>query len=272
MNSSTIPQTIPEEGEDLSALFSLENLMLYEAEDELEAQRKVVNVSRLMLDHNGNVCMTEDHYRTYKDPPTTRKQDPFNLFDERISPTKKLVRKEDLQFNSFGVSTPLMPCARFDLDMVERDYEEPMRDRDKNFMAEQNEILCDPKNDPQQVRARAETKNMGKYYHDTNIPPNYWSPQFQSLIRKTRMFRTAKYISETYCVIDVFGIGISGRVAGSGTRMIILEAYSTWNCQKHVLVLTIPQLRQMFAGKDVLVVFVNRAISISHDHHPHSSY
>ena len=240
---------------DISSLFSLENLGLYEAEADLfsaSEEHEIVSSRRFVLDQRGNASFTEDRYLAYKDQSHLSK-DPFNLFDERITPTKKappIIRKEDLQLNTHGASTPLMPNARFNLENVEREFHEPIRDREKDFVVEQNEILCS--NDPAQDRTREEMKKMGKYQFDANIPPNYWSPQFQSLIRKTKMFRTTKYISETYCVIDVFGIGISGRVSGSGARMIILEAYSTWNSHKHVLVLTVPQLRQMFAGHEEL--------------------
>ena len=145
---------------------------------------------------------------------------------------------------------PSIACNR--LVMQEHaHFPEPLRDRDKVYMLEKAAILASysPTHDPlDPPDSSAPAVALGKYAPNPQIPPFYWSSAFQSLIRKQRLLRCFRCISESYCVVDVYGIGITGRVFSEGSnsgRMIVIEAYSHWNSEKHVVLLPFVELRQL---------------------------
>lgn len=88
--------------------------------------------------------------------------------------------------------------------------------------------------------------SLGQYNFEKDSSPNYWSPIFQSLIRRTRMLKTAITISETPCIVEIYGVGITGRIFTEGStagKMFILEIYSVWNSQKFVVTLNVTDIK-----------------------------
>lgn len=75
-------------------------------------------------------------------------------------------------------------------------------------------------------------------------------------IREKRIFRSPKIISETNCIVQIYGLGINGRLFSEGSstgKLLILEAYSIWNSTKYFTVLTMLQLRQLFSHRPDLL-------------------
>jgi hypothetical protein len=56
-------------------------------------------------------------------------------------------------------------------------------------------------------------------------------------------------ISDTHCFVNIFGLGVAGRITapgGASNRMLLIEAYSVWNSTLYSLPLRIPHLRVPF--------------------------
>ena len=142
-----------------------------------------------------------------------------------------------------------MPLLR--LTAVEKGYHEPIRDRDKNWVIQsQREVL----NKTPRSQALPPLK-LGKYPPRPTDPPSLmWAPELHAMVRKQQLFRTGWIISDTHCVVDVFGIGVCGRVVATGQtkRLLIVEVFSSWNCQKYSIVIKINQLKFLFAGREEL--------------------
>jgi len=281
-------ESISEQGmdEELRSLFDMSTTSQWG--DDEDGKPELISSQRFALDELGRAVLEKDTYISYSaaSPPP---RDPFSLFDDRVvpsalrkSPDKKALRIGDV----YSSGMPLMPCAKNNLDNIEKDVvnAEPVRSRDKDYKAEQMQLLSKVTNVPdyaerylmekrdgdEEEKGYSPSKHkskgglmtsksvpsglkLGKYKINMEVPSSFWSPQFQSLIRKTKMLRCTKYISETYCVIDIYGIGINGRIFSGGPgKMIIIEAYSTWNSERHLIILTVPMLKEMLAGDEAL--------------------
>ena len=158
----------------------------------------------------------------------------------------------DTQVNTKGVTYTHMPVHRYDVEERGILYDEPQRDRDKNYRAEQHDIISEFERSEVPTTTPQHYLKMGKYNMAQEVPENYWAPQFQTFMRRQKLLRCMRYISETYCVIDVYSLGINGRVFSAGVpgRMLIVEAYSTYSNQKSVIMLTVPMLQEIFAGDE----------------------
>lgn len=67
---------------------------------------------------------------------------------------------------------------------------------------------------------------------------------------------TAQMISETNCVVEVFGVGFNGRLFSEGSskpKFIVIEVYSIWNCQKYVAALNLLELRFLLGERTDLL-------------------
>lgn len=201
----------------------------------------------------------DEEEQAFKSPVMTWSQSmPARVFSPPSPSTLKLYVFKPCRLED---SAPMMPSLR--LDMSEKDYQEPRRDRDKNWLQEDvtgNEGILAETHDPELKLAKQTIQDLVsdvyKYGNAKSIPPLYWSHSFQQLMRKTKLFRGFRLISETRCVVDVYGLGINGRIFSEGStsgRLLIIECYSIWNSQKYVLVLTGQQLRSFFAGHPAFI-------------------
>lgn len=76
------------------------------------------------------------------------------------------------------------------------------------------------------------------------------------LYSERRLYRAPRIISDTSCVVSVYGIGINGRLFSEGSsagKLLVLEAYSIWNCCKYAIVLNLMQIRQLFSHRPDLL-------------------
>ena len=151
--------------------------------------------------------------------------------------------------------------------MVDRDYHEPIRDRDKNWrLASQRAILNSepssssssskpslalgiyPQNGDDKTKKKKSQRQLG---------PLVWSPALQMVARKTHLRTVATVISHTHCITKVFGFGISGRLFSEGGnnagKFLILEVYSVWNSLKYVMMISALQLKSIFADQPSLL-------------------
>ena len=64
-----------------------------------------------------------------------------------------------------------------------------------------------------------------------------------------RLLRTAAVISDTHCFVDIFGLGVAGRVLAPGgptNRLLLVEAYSVWDSVTYTITIHIPHLKVCF--------------------------
>lgn len=98
-------------------------------------------------------------------------------------------------------------------------------------------------------------KGLGKYYKRSTEPTSsMWAESMQSFVRRQHLYRTSWVISDTPCIVDVYGLGVSGRVVATGPskRVLIIEALSLWNSQKYSIVLKINMLMSLLPGRSHL--------------------
>jgi hypothetical protein len=61
-----------------------------------------------------------------------------------------------------------------------------------------------------------------------------------------RLLRTAAVISDTHCFVDIFGLGVAGRLLAPGgptSRLLLVEAYSVWDSTTYSITIHIPHLK-----------------------------
>ncbi len=94
----------------------------------------------------------------------------------------------------------------------------------------------------------ANTTKLGKYPKKI-LPPLYWAPSYQNYTRKMRLLRHCCTISETVCIVDVYGYGINGRLFSAGGpnsgKSLIIQAYSKWNSKKHEIYMDIMDVKRL---------------------------
>lgn len=204
----------------------------------------------------------------------------FFFFEET---TVTAVDKQQLQLNLIRNCSrhapdcsPVMPLLR--LEMADREYHEPIRDRDKNWVLDSQRHIINLKGS--EPIGSPFDLDLGQYpRNDLHCSSKlFWAAEHQSYFRETRLLRrskvthdhamqhrtpplpcspvdrpnttymcsTAQIISETNCVVEVFGVGFNGRLFSEGSskpKFIVIEVYSIWNCQKYVAALNLLELR-----------------------------
>lgn len=153
-----------------------------------------------------------------------------------------------------------MPSLSLVIKEHEMDYNEPQRDRNKDWKLDsQRDILNLPntvvENDGQQTdntfhphkRVDEDTPlKLGKYNKSkiySNLPM-IWSNPLQSMVRKNLLHTCSMTISDTPCIMEIFGVGMAGRIVADG--VMVVEAYSPWNSLTYTLQLTFFDLRKLF--------------------------
>ena len=186
-----------------------------------------------------SVRIDKEYYVKYEEVPP-RDETPLHL---------ELIKDCSVTDQSRG-NTPAMPSLR--LEMRDRDYHEPQRDRDKNwFLESQRDVLfskgCELV-EPEVDLRLGEYEGEGGDHQSTL----YWAKEFHNVVREQRIIRQAAIISDTNCIVDVFGIGINGRIFSDGShtgRLLVVEVFSLWDCKKHTLNMTLLQLKTVFGPR-----------------------
>jgi hypothetical protein len=150
--------------------------------------------------------------------------------------------------NTRKADFPLMPSLA--LDMLHKNYDEPIRDRDKLWkLTSQRDIL---NRKGKEILCPDFMLELGKYKSIDSSSPLFWDKGFQAFIRESRLYRIAKIVSDTPCIVSIYGQGINGRVLSNGSsagKLIILEAYSIWNSEKYMRIMSIMDLRVILQDK-----------------------
>ena len=86
---------------------------------------------------------------------------------------------------------PMMPSLA--LDVLHKNYDEPVRDRDKNWKITSQRDVLNLKG--REIIFPDFELELGKYKSIDSTSPLFWSVGFQHFIRESRLFRTAKIVS-----------------------------------------------------------------------------
>ena len=205
--------------DEVAALFDLSSVDGKEHYVETsQNEQELVETSRIKLDEYGRLT-TESYSLKLNKSPERRKDlvpDDMKLFDRHIlrSASETVLHKEklrleymDTSINTKGVTYTHMPVHRYDVEERGILYDEPQRDRDKNYRAEQHNIISNFERCEVPTATPKHYLKMGKYNRNQEVPENFWAPQFQTFMRRQKILRCMRYISETYCVIDVYSLG-----------------------------------------------------------------
>ena len=85
---------------------------------------------------------------------------------------------------------------------------------------------------------------MGKYSRK-----QIWLPEISSMVPSQMLWRGAMTITQTRCIMTVFGLGIAGRAFAEGIhnpRYILIEAYDQEKCMVSKLLVSMQRLKELF--------------------------
>mmetsp|Transcript_8681 Transcript_8681/g.12959 ORF Transcript_8681/g.12959 Transcript_8681/m.12959 type:complete len:1038 (-) Transcript_8681:53-3166(-) len=234
---------------DLISLFDMGTVSNQENGPPKKIKSELVSIPRCVFTEN-SVSYVEDKMLSYfeediciADPPllTSRSESRLKLNFSRGC------GKDERDTDHF-----VMPSLRLDY-MDDKEYSEPVRDRDKIWAidSQRNILNKDPPTEKKNELA------LGEHSKPPSHPPLLWCPALQTALRKRRILRQAAVISDTHCFVDIYGLGVAGRVLAPGSatnRLLLIEAYSVWDSTTHSLVLHIPQLKRLLLGQEHLFV------------------
>lgn len=203
--------------------------------------KRIITITRPVL-QNSTVCICSDDYVRYDEVEVDQFAESvkFNI----VKPCGTRAIEEG--------HSPCMPSLR--LDMLEREYSEPVRNRNKDWILDsQRPIINEKGND---IVSPKFSIPLGKYKQVDTTSKQFWAKEYQTMLREVRLMRTAAIISETNCIVEVHGVGFSGRMFSEGStspKLLVIEAYSIWNSQKYTLVLTVMELRLLLVENPELL-------------------
>lgn len=171
--------------------------------------------------------------------------------------------------------TALMPCHRV-LPLLDSDnWKEPIRDRDKMWARDELSVVlalsratgsrCYRMTNPYK-------RFMGKWTHwevqklhihgaEAETETNSIAPRDQSQTGQVLLRNQGAMVSDTYCILSVYGVGIYGRLYGAGLherhgthRFLRIEAYDPGSSQRFTLIVTLRDLEELFEQRNELLV------------------
>ena len=125
----------------------------------------------------------------------------------------------------------MIPCLR--KQSRYGDYVELVRDRDKDWMQNSGRKIR-KKVLPQVSNETQSGTELGSYRQNQGLGPLAWTSIEGSEIsmqRRQRIYRTSMVISETRCIVTIYGVGIQGRLISGQPSLISIDCYSIWNSQ-----------------------------------------
>lgn len=134
------------------------------------------------------------------------------------------------------------------------EYIEPTRDRDKCWVLDSQRNILN--SDPNKKTDKTKLK-LGEHKKLNQFPPLTWCQPLQTSLRKRSLLRVAAVISDTHCFVNVYGLGVAGRITAPGgntNRMLLIEAYSVWNSTIYFVPIPIPQLKVLLRGREELLI------------------
>ena len=224
----------PEKSIDPFGLFDLSTAS--SKNDSTRIVSKVVTEKVVILEE-GQIAFSEVSYKSYSEEPEVEP-------DERAEKLRINIIKSCSQSDIFQGNAPSMPSLKLNLSDLE--YHEPVRDRDKNWIIQSQRTVLNPI-----VEEIYDDNHLALGRYPSKKPcPLQWSPVHQKLVRKQRLLRKSYLVSETRCIVSVYGIGVTGRLIATGPRIIILECLSIWNSELFVKHLTVQDLRNLLMCAD----------------------
>ena len=182
MERTNEPACSPRENEcprdierELRELFEL-NVGREEGETPTRIKRSIVMEPRVFLKSSGGLLVSNEPIVSYSQVPGKTLLQSQSEQALRIN----IIRSANPDDNFVG-NSPTIACNRVYMAEEHEHYKEPLRDRDKDYKAEKAQILASY--DPHPLQPSEPTLLLGKYAKNQAIPPFYWSPVFQSLVR-----------------------------------------------------------------------------------------
>ena len=149
--------------------------------------------------------------------------------------------------------------------IYQRDFHEPIRHRDKDWMVDSGrKIRNQEKSNSSFLRSLTERDEEKKEfsiklgrYKKTDSSPLIWASiegSQQSMARRQRILRTSMAISDTRCIISIYGTGIQGRLMSGQPSLVEIECYSVWNSEMYKIQLNDKEMKQamILAGQEKL--------------------
>ena len=149
--------------------------------------------------------------------------------------------------------------------IYQRDFREPIRHRDKDWMVDSGrKIRNQEKSNSSFLRSLTERDEEKKEfsiklgrYKKTDSSPLIWASiegSQQSMARRQRILRTSMAISDTRCIISIYGTGIQGRLMSGQPSLVEIECYSVWNSEMYKIQLNDKEMKQamILAGQEKL--------------------
>lgn len=153
-------------------------------------RRKVVRLEKAVLLGSSIAVRTEEFF-FFEETAETRQQ-------------QAGVDKQQLQLNLIRNCSrrapdcsPVMPLLR--LEMADREYREPIRDRDKNWVLDSQRHIVNRKGRTEQPIITGVDLDLGQYPRDDIYRSSklFWVAEHQSYFRETRLLRRSKVTTVT---------------------------------------------------------------------------
>lgn len=214
-------------------------------------QSEMITVPRIILGKGKKISFTEDTMISYTEVevPQRNKILRTSMSDHALILPLRKGCGHDKSFTDHY----MVPSLRLNVK-EDKEYIEPVRDREKIWTLDSQRDMLTGETAEAILKEKRALK-LGLY---PKLPPNpalHWSPTLQTLLRKRRITRTAIVISDTHCFVDIYGLGVSGRVLAPGaptSRMLLMEAYSIWDSTKYTMQVAVPLLKTLLAGQEHL--------------------
>ena len=214
-------------------------------------KRETIKLQRLVLGKRG-VHMEVDQYVMLDVDERLQRRSPVKLETLKLN-----IIKDCNSIGAFKGNTPSMPLLR--LEMLEKEWQEPIRSRDKNWVVHsQRQILLkdsslDVSDDYNAYKQLVKNK---KYEKEMVLPDAEWHQNCKTFVRTVRLARESFKISETSCLIDIYGTGINGRLFAGGKgsgQMIKMDIFSFWNSEKFTFSFTLADIKRLFINQPDLI-------------------
>ena len=214
-------------------------------------QSEMITVPRVVFSNSKKLCFTEDTMISYieVEPPKKKKIIQTSMSDNALA----LHLRKGCGHDKSYTEHYMVPSLRLNVE-EDKEYIEPVRDRNKIWTLDSQRDMLTGET-PEATLKEKRALKLGKY---PKLPPNptlQWSPVLQTLLRKRRITRTAIVISDTHCFVDIYGLGVSGRVLAPGaptSRLLLIEAYSVWDSTKYSMQVAVPLLKSLLVGQEHL--------------------
>jgi hypothetical protein len=223
--------------EDPDHLFDLDSAAANESSFRTpgKVRKRIISVATPIL-KGSTISLRTEKFVKYEEVPGVQDQVPaLNIF-------KPCSTDEQLSGHS-----PCMPSLR--LEMLEREYDEPVRNRDKDWILDSQRPIFNEKG--KDIVSPVFELLLGKYKMVETVSKQFWAKEYQTMLRECLLLRHAAIISDTNCIVEIFGVGFTGRLfsdGGTSPKLLVIEVYSIWNCQKYTLVLTVMELRLLLVN------------------------